>query len=199
MVCNRVSDWLSSASSTCSRHECSATGGPGAAPFARCSGRALPARPCHARRRVGGSHPSGRGDRAAKGVARLHGSRQRVPDLGPDDRERIGCHGRLLGERQSRPIRLSAALRDLCRLTKTARIRQGAPRQAAAAAFLFSSIWDLSDGQAGNRQDQARQHRRHRLLLRDQEEPAHPDREAGFRKYDPIVRKHVEFKEAKIK
>ena len=67
------------------------------------------------------------------------------------------------------------------------------------AVFLFSRIWDSSDGQAGNRQDQARQQRRHGLFLRDKEEPAHPDREAELQKYDPSARKHVEFKEAKIK
>ena len=37
------------------------------------------------------------------------------------------------------------------------------------------------------------------LLLHDQEEPPEDHREAGLRKYDPKARKHVEFKEAKIK
>ena len=44
------------------------------------------------------------------------------------------------------------------------------------------------------------EHGRHGLLLRHEEESAHQDREAvSFSKYDPVVRKHVEFKEAKIK
>ena len=39
--------------------------------------------------------------------------------------------------------------------------------------------------------------RRHRLLLRHQEEPAHQDREARqLKKYDPVARKHVVFKES---
>ncbi|CAA9496031.1 MAG: LSU ribosomal protein L33p @ LSU ribosomal protein L33p, zinc-independent, partial [uncultured Sphingomonas sp.] len=33
-------------------------------------------------------------------------------------------------------------------------------------------------GEASHRQDQARQQRRHRILLRDEKEPAHPDGEA---------------------
>ena len=39
----------------------------------------------------------------------------------------------------------------------------------------------------------------HRVLLRHQEEPADRYREALFKKYDPVARKHVAFKETKIK
>jgi hypothetical protein len=59
--------------------------------------------------------------------------------------------------------------------------------------------WDSRDGQAGNRQDQARQHSRHGLLLCDQKNPRNQTEKMSFRKYDPVARKHVEFKEAKIK
>jgi hypothetical protein len=65
------------------------------------------------------------------------------------------------------------------------------------AALSFES--GTCDGQAGNRQDQARQQRRHGLLLRDQEESAQPDREDELPQVRPVARKHVEFKEAKIK
>ena len=41
--------------------------------------------------------------------------------------------------------------------------------------------------------------RRHRLLLRDQEEQPHQDRQAGDPEVRPGRRKHVEFKETKIK
>ena len=42
-------------------------------------------------------------------------------------------------------------------------------------------------------------HRRHRVLLRHQEEPAHGTEKSSFKKYDPVARKHVDFKETKIK
>jgi hypothetical protein len=54
-------------------------------------------------------------------------------------------------------------------------------------------------GKARNRQDPSGLDRRHRLLLCDEEEPSEHHREVRVPKYDPVVRKHVEFKEAKIK
>ena len=69
------------------------------------------------------------------------------------------------------------------------------------AAFIFPYTQFLRGchGQASNRQDQARQHGRHRLLYVTKKNPRNTTEKMTFRKYDPVVRKHVEFKEAKIK
>jgi len=50
-------------------------------------------------------------------------------------------------------------------------------------------------GEARNRQDQARLDRGHGL----KKNPRNITEKMVFRKYDPVARKHVEFKEAKIK
>jgi hypothetical protein len=65
-----------------------------------------------------------------------------------------------------------------------------------------SSIPDIRGfrhGQSGHHQGQARLHRGHRLLLRRQEELATMTDKLVKKKYDPVARKHVEFKESKIK
>jgi hypothetical protein len=54
-------------------------------------------------------------------------------------------------------------------------------------------------GQAGLYQDPPELHGGHRILLRHQEERPHQDEKMVLKKYDPVVRKHVEFREGKIK
>ena len=58
---------------------------------------------------------------------------------------------------------------------------------------------DKNDGQGEHHQDQVAVDGRHRLFLRDQEELPHHDRKMVKRKYDPVAKKHVEFRETKIK
>ena len=55
------------------------------------------------------------------------------------------------------------------------------------------------DGQANNRQNPAEQLRRYGLLLCHEEEHADMTEKFSIKKYDPVLRKHVEFKEGKIK
>ena len=54
-------------------------------------------------------------------------------------------------------------------------------------------------GQVQHDQGQAGVERRHRILLCDQEELATQTDKLVKKKYDPVARKHVEFREAKIK
>jgi len=58
---------------------------------------------------------------------------------------------------------------------------------------------DPGHGQADDRDDQIGQHRRHRLLLCDEKNPRTSTEKFEFKKYDPIAKKHVAFKESKIK
>jgi ribosomal protein L33 len=64
--------------------------------------------------------------------------------------------------------------------------------------LLFFEIRDFSNGKR-QRSNQARQHRGHGRSICDQEEPRTQTEKLSFKNTDPKVRKHVEFKEAKIK
>ena len=71
---------------------------------------------------------------------------------------------------------------------------------SARAARCPSAVeWSHRDGKNTDRENQTREYGRHRLLLRHEKEPAHSDGKDGHEKYDPVVRKHVDFREGKIK
>jgi len=73
------------------------------------------------------------------------------------------------------------------------------PGRKQAYRHLAPSYLRFRHGKGYHDQGQARIQRRYRLLLCDQEEFAHDDRKAEQEKYDPVAKKHVEFREAKIK
>ena len=66
-----------------------------------------------------------------------------------------------------------------------------------AAALLH--FRNRAHGQADYRQDQARQPADTGFFYVTKKNPRTKTEKLSFKKYDPIVRKHVDFKEAKIK
>ena len=87
----------------------------------------------------------------------------------------------------------------------------GAPDGGAARAAIiisaFRPLWAGSSerslgtrhGEARNRQDQARLDEGTGFYYVTKKNPRNHTEKFTFRKYDPVARKHVEFKEAKIK
>jgi hypothetical protein len=69
----------------------------------------------------------------------------------------------------------------------------------SGAREAFASTRSARHGQAGVYQDPPELDGGHGFLLRHQEERPHQDRKMVLKKYDPVVRKHVEFREGKIK
>ena len=136
---------------------------------------------------------------ARAGVADL-GNAQRRPaflTLG----ERIGGHcRRLLIERKVAQTALTAALQLLRRLTKFGALRHWTPRlEAARGRFSFFSIWDLPMAKPATVKIKLVSTADTGFFYVTKKNPRTQTEKLSFKKYDPNVRKHVEFKEAKIK
>jgi large subunit ribosomal protein L33 len=71
--------------------------------------------------------------------------------------------------------------------------------RAAEAAFLFSSIWDCPMAKPATVKIKLVSTADTGFFYVTKKNPRTQTEKLSFKKYDPKVRKHVEFKEAKIK
>ena len=70
----------------------------------------------------------------------------------------------------------------------------------AAIKFADSVFHKVTHhGESRHDKNQAAEHRRHRLLLRHKQNSRTATDKLSFKKYDPVAKKHVAFKETKIK
>jgi large subunit ribosomal protein L33 len=73
------------------------------------------------------------------------------------------------------------------------------PERAALAAFVFSSIWDSPMAKPATVKIKLVSSADTGFFYVTKKNPRNQTEKMSFRKYDPVARKHVEFKEAKIK
>jgi large subunit ribosomal protein L33 len=79
-------------------------------------------------------------------------------------------------------------------------VRHGAPlRKRQQAAFLFSGNWDCPMAKPATVKIKLVSSADTGFFYVTKKNPRTQTEKLSFRKYDPVARKHVEFKEAKIK
>jgi large subunit ribosomal protein L33 len=75
----------------------------------------------------------------------------------------------------------------------------GAARERLEAAFLFSEIWNCPMAKPATVKIKLVSSADTGFFYVTKKNPRTQTEKLSFRKYDPVARKHVEFKEAKIK
>jgi large subunit ribosomal protein L33 len=75
----------------------------------------------------------------------------------------------------------------------------GATRERRQAAFLFSEIWDRPMAKPATVKIKLVSSADTGFFYVTKKNPRTQTEKLSFRKYDPVARKHVDFKEAKIK
>jgi large subunit ribosomal protein L33 len=82
---------------------------------------------------------------------------------------------------------------------RIAHVRHGAAHERRTAAFCFSSIWNCPMAKPATVKIKLVSSADTGFFYVTKKNPRNQTEKLSFRKYDPVARKHVEFKEAKIK
>jgi large subunit ribosomal protein L33 len=122
-----------------------------------------------------------------------------LPDLGSHPGERIGGHARPPGLTEVRSNSLTAryAAGSVDRIARGG--HWGARLEAAAAAFLFCTIGTDPMAKPATVKIKLVSTADTGFFYVTKKNPRTQTEKLSFKKYDPKARKHVEFKEAKIK
>src|SRR6476659_7173259 len=199
MAVRSRSEWLSSASSTCSRQDCILTRHPGkSASCAECR-----ARPSKAARPLTAASWRMASIRACRSSGERRGPRSRISAM----RRPISSLSFASGSLVINRLQLNGGSRRLVKQPLRLRVKLTESPvfvigrrdlKAAAAAFLFSS-WDRSMAKPATVKIKLVSSADTGFFYVTKKNPRTQTEKLSIRKYDPVARKHVEFKEAKIK
>jgi large subunit ribosomal protein L33 len=131
--------------------------------------------------------------------ARTADFRQAQTNLLADGREWIGSHGRTPGRSALWQLSVKRPLRAGDKLTKRGCSAIGPRLGAASAALLFPASQDATMAKSATVKIKLVSSADTGFYYVTKKNPRTQTEKFTFKKYDPVVRKHVDFKEAKIK